>query len=406
MASAWTKTKFIGVRYREHATRKHGIRPDRYFALNYKTGGRVKNEGVGWESEGWTAEKAFNLLAEMRANLKAGSGPTTLAQRREAQQEQEEIRKAARRAKAKQEITFGQFWELYYWPAATAHKKPKSVDAERHLFAKWLAPLHDVSLPHITQAKLDAVVSSMRKAGKAPATIKYAIAVVSQVWNHAALLDVVAGENPTRKVKMPQKDNRRTRFLSPAEAKTLLTTLWARSIDSHDEAVLSLFCGMRAGEIHAATWHDVDFEAKTILLRDTKNKRNRHAYITPEVEAVLRRRGKKDRSGYIFPAVGGGSRRWVPATFDRVVRELGFNEGISDARQRVCFHTLRHTYASWLVQKGTPLYTVAQLLGHSTIAMTQRYSHLAQDTVRSAAMSVQGILDQKRATIVPFAKGS
>ena len=402
MASVWTKTKFIGVRYREHATRKHGIRPDRYFALNYKTGGLVKNEGVGWESEGWTAEKAFNLLAEIRANLKAGSGPRTLAERREAMQEQEENRKAARRAKAKREITFRQFWEQIYWPATTTRKKPKSVDAERHLFTRWLAPLHDVPLPHITLPRLDAVVSAMLKAGKAPATVKYALAVVSQVWNHAALMDVVTGESPTRKVKKPQIDNRRTRFLSPEEAKTLLDALLVRSIDAHDEAVLSLFCGMRAGEIHAASWHDVNFETGTILLRDTKNKRNRYAYITPEVEAVLRRRRQEGQNEQIFPAIGGGVRQWVPTTFDRVVRELGFNEGISDARQRVCFHTLRHTYASWLVQKGTPLYTVAQLLGHSTIAMTQRYSHLAPDTVRSAAMSVQGILDKKQAKIIAF----
>lgn len=63
---------------------------------------------------------------------------------------------------------------------------------------------------------------------------------------------------------------------------------------------------------------------------------------------------------------------------------------ITDARQRVVFHTLRHTYASWLVQKGVPLYTVAELMGHSTIDMTRRYSHLAPDSLRSAAMMIAG----------------
>jgi integrase len=69
---------------------------------------------------------------------------------------------------------------------------------------------------------------------------------------------------------------------------------------------------------------------------------------------------------------------------------------LKDARQRVVFHTFRHTFrhtfASWLVVDGVPRYTVAELMGHSTLEMTRRYSHLAPDTVRKAAMSLQGKL--------------
>jgi hypothetical protein len=65
---------------------------------------------------------------------------------------------------------------------------------------------------------------------------------------------------------------------------------------------------------------------------------------------------------------------------------------ISDARQRVVFHSLRHTFASWLVQKGTPLYTVAELMGHTTLTMTRRYAHLSPDSMRKAAMSLEGNL--------------
>jgi integrase len=283
----------------------------------------------------------------------------------------------------------------------------KSVDAERHLFSKWLAPLHDIPLPRITTAHLDGVVSTMRQAGKAPATVKYALAVVSQVWNHAALLDVVSGESPTRKVKKPQIDNRRTRFLVPEEARTLLEALRTRSVDTHDEAILALFCGMRAGEIHALAWSDVDLNNGTLLLRDTKSGKNRHVFICPEVEAMLLRRGAENKTGLVFPAVGGGLRKWVSDTFSRVVEELGFNSDIADARQHVVFHTLRHTFASWLVQRGVPLYTVAQLLGHSTLEMTQRYAHLAPDSVRAAALGLAGALDEpKTAVVVPFKKAA
>ena len=77
---------------------------------------------------------------------------------------------------------------------------------------------------------------------------------------------------------------------------------------------------------------------------------------------------------------------------------------IQDARQRVVFHSLRHTFASWLVQRGTPLYTVAELMGHTTLEMTKRYSHLAPDSLRKAALSLEGSLDQASTKVIPFQK--
>lgn len=70
--------------------------------------------------------------------------------------------------------------------------------------------------------------------------------------------------------------------------------------------------------------------------------------------------------------------------FLNTVNELGFNTGVTDPRRRVVFHTLRHTYASWLVQAGVDLYVVRDLLGHSSIKMTERYSHLAPERLKGA----------------------
>jgi integrase len=62
-----------------------------------------------------------------------------------------------------------------------------------------------------------------------------------------------------------------------------------------------------------------------------------------------------------------------------------FNEGVEDTRQRVSFHTLRHTFASWLVQRSVDLYKVKELMGHEDIKMTMRYAHLAPEGLRKAA---------------------
>lgn len=86
-------------------------------------------------------------------------------------------------------------------------------------------------------------------------------------------------------------------------------------------------------------------------------------------------------------------RTQISASFKRIVEEIGLNEGISDPRQKVVFHTLRHTFASWLVQKGTPLYTVAELMGHKSLTMTSRYAHLAPENMRNAVNKISGMLD-------------
>ena len=194
--------------------------------------------------------------------------------------------------------------------------------------------------------------------------------VISQVWGKAASRDLVQGECPARRVKKPRQDNRRVRFLSQDEAQNILKALGLRSMDVHDEALLSLLCGLRAGEIHSLTWGDIDLKNGTIHIRDPKNKRNRHAFITEEVSGMLKRRFQNQATTeLIFPTYNGKPRLWVSDTFSRTVDDLGLNdtgefttdnEGnripirISDARQRVVFHTLRHTFASWLVQQGTP----------------------------------------------------
>ena len=66
MAAKWKKTKYPGVRYYEHATRKHGIRKDRYYAIRYQKEGKRKEEGLGWASKGWTAEEANVELSELK----------------------------------------------------------------------------------------------------------------------------------------------------------------------------------------------------------------------------------------------------------------------------------------------------------------------------------------------------
>jgi len=82
---------------------------------------------------------------------------------------------------------------------------------------------------------------------------------------------------------------------------------------------------------------------------------------------------------------------------------LGFNNGVADPRQRAVFHTLRHTFASWLAIQGIPIYTIAKLMGHKSIAMSERYSHLSPDSQRTAVKGLEKNLKQRK-KVVPLKK--
>ena len=409
MAITWNKTSFLGVRYREHAKRKHGINPDRCYSIRYKVNSKDKEEVIGWSSEGVTPEKAFKDLSIIRENIRKGVEPQSIATMRQINEEQTKSTEAARLIEEYKRITFSAFWETQYLPSAEATKTPRTIQSEKAWYKNWVSPaIGDIPLMEISISMVEALTIKATKAGKSPASIRYIMAVISQVWNKAAERGIVQGENPTRRVKTPQVDNRRTRFLKEDEARRLLSALAGRSQDMHDIALVSLFCGLRAGEVHALTWGDLDFENDLIHVLDTKTKHNRHAFITQEVREMLeRRRGIHATTELVFPRANGQERQWVSGTFARTVNDIGLNDTgkfiqddsgnqipkrITDARQRVVFHTLRHTFASWLVKKGTPLYTVAELMGHTTLEMTRRYSHLAPDTLKKAALTLEGQL--------------
>ncbi|GFM33716.1 tyrosine-type recombinase/integrase [Desulfovibrio subterraneus] len=385
------KTGYPGVYGTPHATRKHGIKPDLYIEITYRLDGKKKWEGLGWMSQGMTPLKASKILMDLKEAHRTGHGLRTVAAHRELAKEEAEERLEAEKVAAREATTFEEFWLNVYWPLQR-EKSARSIATEASLWKLWIAPqLADVALMKFTPFQLEKVKQVMLKAGKSPKTIKYAFGVISQIWSLAQRDGYVFTPFPGGQVRLPQQDNKRQRFLTPQEARLLLEYLAERSPLSHDMAVVSLFSGMRFGEIASLEWQDVDFPDGRILIRDPKNSQNRYAFITGEIAAVLRRHHSGQRSGLVFVSRTGGRIDRISKAYTRVVDEL-FNEGVTDPRLRVCFHTLRHTYASWLVQKGVDLYSVKELMGHSDFKMTTRYSHLAPEGLRKAAKVVEGSL--------------
>jgi integrase len=249
----------------------------------------------------------------------------------------------------------------------------------------------------ISTFDLERLKKTMLKAGRAPRSVEYALTTLGQIFRHAERLGFFQGDIPTTMVKKPKYDNKRVRFLSHDDVHHLLEILKGKSQETYEMALLSLHCGLRAGEVFSLTWKDVDLDHGLVTLLDTKSGKTRTVSMTADVKAFLMEKDQGGKQDLIFPdRKTCGMRKQISKSFPRAVVEAGLNEGIDDRRQRVTFHTLRHTFASWLVMDGISLYEVKELLGHASLAMTERYSHLAPDRNRRAAAAMEKVFQQQK----------
>jgi site-specific recombinase XerD len=113
--------------------------------------------------------------------------------------------------------------------------------------------------------------------------------------------------------------------------------------------------------------------------------------MTRQIKAMFKKLygNGKNKNDLIFKDRNGKRIVEVSQSFDRAVKDLKLNESVTDWRQKLVFHSLRHSYASFLVEAGTDLYTVSKLIGHSTLKMTERYSHLGQNTLQNAVKNLE-----------------
>ncbi|MFZ2631621.1 MAG: site-specific integrase [Desulfosalsimonadaceae bacterium] len=414
MAVQWFKTKHKGLRYRKHPKRKHGIEFDRFYQYRHTKpdGGRVE-ESLGWLSEGWSEDRCLLEIVNLKQAKTTGEGPLTLAEKREIAERKRAV-EAEKKAKAERDkLTFLDVWPKYLDLAKTT-KKSHTIYQEVSGMQKWVFPvIGKKPLADICTLDLERVKKNILDAGRAPRTAQYTLAMIRQVLNFAIEHGFLKGENPSRKVKKMKFDNKRLRFLTVEETETLLDALKKHSLELHDAALMSLHTAARAGEIFGLELRDLDFETAKITLRDTKNTETRIVYMSDTIKQMLetrraaimqRQQENKDWNpqGLVFPGRNGKPITSVSRTFDRVVETLPFNEGITDRRQKFTFHNLRHTAASWLVQHGTPLFTVQQLLGHKSPQLTARYSHLTPGNLQDTAKFFDQMKTTTGAEIIPM----
>jgi integrase len=250
------------------------------------------------------------------------------------------------------------------------------------------APLADITASRISEYKAKRL-ASVRKIGEGEAAVERRLTAAAVNRPLALLRHLLRlaheewGElNVVPKIRTEKEPQGRLRWLTQEEAiKLLAACKKSRNAGLADLVEFSLFTGVRRGEALGLTWDRVDRARGVIRLELTKSGRRREVPLSSNADAVLARRWTPEAKGYVF-----GSRNWN--SFRSAWEAALAAAGVEGFR----FHDLRHTFASWLVQRGRTLKEVQEALGHQTITMTMRYSHLAPDHLRAAVAVLDGVL--------------
>ena len=389
-----------GIRYWVHPDRKFRSgsinKRDRYFSIRFTVRGKSVETGLGWESENVTIDDCRDRLRQFKTNAKQANGQPIMMK--------ELFSEDA--AKQRQNILIKEFIQSHYLPYSKGVKTPGQHKKESEHCNKWIIPaigdrrLKDLE-NHTGTESLLVLKNTMVDAGKSNRMIEYVFFTVTQLFKHGVKMGILSRKLDMADVKKNLTiSNSRQRFLSRDEAERLLCLLRKRDETLADMVEFSLLTGCRQGELFGMQWQDVSLKTKSVLLRDTKNKHDRNLYLTERACEIIQKQPAGSQQDAVFRDKTGKPYGYLPSAWATTLSESGLNSGITDSRLKVVWHTLRHTAASWLAIAGVDLFMIAKVLGHRDLRMTQRYSHLSEQSIRDAVEKVMSVPDHKTQTKV------
>ncbi len=261
------------------------------------------------------------------------------------------------------------FYELCgrYWKLDGKHKRMKGLSHMLEIWKKWFG---NVPVKELNKQKVVKFLAErMEEKRLSPATRNRHLAHLSSMFNKGKEWGLVT-DNPAQGIKPLRENGARTRFLDRGEIQRLLDVA---SQTFRPILIIALHTGMRKGEILKLRWSEVDFNNSIITIQESKSGKKRMLPMDATVCETLKVLLSRFKKGYVFPSpVGEGKPLYdCRKQFSNAVKQAGIHN--------FRFHDLRHTFASHLVMNAVDIKTVQELLGHATLTMTMRYTHLAPD---------------------------
>jgi len=286
-------------------------------------------------------------------------------------------------ARPRRRITFSEFSQIYINDYAMTVKRSWRGDKCR---LGILDPyFKDVYLDEITPLMIQKCLAWRLKSGNSKSSANRYLALLKKMLN-LAVEEGYLETNPAAKIKLfPEKDRLKERILTEEEEARLLSASYPVL---RSALIVALNTGMRHGEILGLRWDQIDLKKMTLTVEKTKSGRPRTIPLNPPLLRELERlRSQNGHGPFVFTNLDTGRPlRSLKTSFRAACRRAG----ISGLR----FHDLRHTFGSRLVEKGVDIETVRSLLGHSSIAITQRYVHSTDERRRSAVDKLAAVASE------------
>ncbi len=263
-------------------------------------------------------------------------------------------------------------------------RKPKSIAIQKSQLLWWKKQLGDYNLNEITTTMIIEARDSLAqldifKKQKAAGTINGYMAVLNHAFNIAIKEWGWVEVSPTRNITKLKESRGRVRYLTDAERVRLLD---ACKSNLFIIVVLALSTGARKMEILSLKWKDIHLDQNAIILHETKNNEIRRLPLVGQAYELLQWLDdyKKDINSYVFPSDNPIKHINIEYRWRKALKEAD----IKDFR----FHDLRHSCASYLAMNGANPTEIAEILGHKSLQMVSRYSHLSQSHVTSVVSSM------------------
>jgi integrase len=259
-------------------------------------------------------------------------------------------------------------------------KKPRSHRQQSPQLQWWKQQIGHLTLVQVTPAvlaKCRELLSSEpthRSPLRSNSTVNRYMAVISHLFTVAVKEWEWININPCNKLSKLSEPRGRVRFLSDDERERLLEACKKSSNEYlYTIVVIALSTGARKNEILSLTRNDVDLKQNIVIFRDTKNKSTRSVPLLCQARQLVVEVLKIHNlnTTLLFPSKIHSLQPFdIRKAWERAIRSSGIENFV--------FHDLRHTAASYLTMSGASLIEVAEILGHKTLNMAQRYSHLSK----------------------------
>ncbi|MGR0481686.1 MAG: tyrosine-type recombinase/integrase [Candidatus Electronema sp. V4] len=370
--SQYQSTKFPGVRTREHATRKHGIKPDRYFLIRYQADGKRKEEGLGWASEGWTAEKAALKLAELKKAARTGSGEKRLSEQREKRKLEEEAAREKEEAE-RNKPTVADLWAAYQ-DSLERRKRKKVASTLSEEVRRWknvIQPaIGHMKVEHVTPAILSDLLSAV--AEKAPVSANRLHSLLNVMFKPALERGWIT-VHPLQWINKPAGgEEPRKRYLEDSEIQALWPCFDQLRPNPRDILKIILLTAQRPGEVMAMKWNDVDLAKSLWKMENTKNSSSHLVPLSqPVIEILKARKTQSNGEIWVFPSCYNKTKTGHAATQKEARKRLAELSGITGWTN----HDLRRT-------------------ARTIMSRLQIQQHIRERVLNHVQQGVAGVYDQ------------